>query len=43
MDDHQKTKLGSPHAVQETLKMIRVAARDVSLSVRRMSNSMVIN
>ncbi|KAK1600949.1 hypothetical protein QYE76_059126 [Lolium multiflorum] len=36
-----KTKLGSPHAVQETLKMIRVAARDVSLSVRRMSNSMV--
>ncbi|KAK1615464.1 hypothetical protein QYE76_020981 [Lolium multiflorum] len=37
----QKTKLGSPHAVQETLKMIRVAARDVSLSVRRMSNSMV--
>ncbi|KAM0830341.1 hypothetical protein ACQ4PT_066282 [Festuca glaucescens] len=37
----QKTKLGSPHAVQDTLKMITVAARDVSLSVRRMSNSMV--
>ncbi|KAK1615410.1 hypothetical protein QYE76_020927 [Lolium multiflorum] len=39
--EQQKTKLGSPHAVQETLKIIRVAARDVSLSVRRMSNSMV--
>uniref|UniRef100_A0ACD5YRB9 Uncharacterized protein n=1 Tax=Avena sativa TaxID=4498 RepID=A0ACD5YRB9_AVESA len=37
----QKTKLGSPHPVQETLEMITVAARDVSLSVRRMSSSMV--
>lgn len=37
----QKTKLGSPHRVQETLEMIKVAAQDVSLSVRRMGSSVV--
>ncbi|KAF7078490.1 hypothetical protein CFC21_082915 [Triticum aestivum] len=38
----QKTKLGSPHSVQETLGIITAAARDVSLSARRMGSSMVI-
>jgi hypothetical protein len=38
--DHQKTKLGSPHAVEQTLEVISVAAQDVTLSVRRMSSSM---
>ncbi|PNT66013.1 hypothetical protein BRADI_3g05790v3 [Brachypodium distachyon] len=37
----QKTKFGSPYPVQETLAMITVAARDVRLSAKRMSNSMV--
>uniref|UniRef100_A0A8I7BBG3 non-specific serine/threonine protein kinase n=1 Tax=Hordeum vulgare subsp. vulgare TaxID=112509 RepID=A0A8I7BBG3_HORVV len=37
----QKTKLGSPHSVQETLEIITAAARDVSLSARRMGSSMV--
>ncbi|CAM0946508.1 unnamed protein product [Alopecurus aequalis] len=37
----QKKKLGSSHTVDDTLEMITVAARDVSLSVRRMSSSMV--
>ncbi|KAM3240589.1 hypothetical protein ACQJBY_053949 [Aegilops geniculata] len=37
----QKTKLGSPHSVQETLGIITAAARDVSLSARRMGSSMV--
>ncbi|VAI56174.1 unnamed protein product [Triticum turgidum subsp. durum] len=39
----QKTKLGSPHSVQETLGIITAAARDVSLSARRMGSSMVIS
>lgn len=37
----QKTKLGSPHPVNETLEMITVAARDVSLSARRTGSSVV--
>ncbi|XP_073000619.1 CBL-interacting serine/threonine-protein kinase 21 isoform X2 [Typha latifolia] len=37
----QKTKLGSVHSVDETLKKIEVAAKDVSLSVKRMNNSKV--
>uniref|UniRef100_A0A453NIU3 Uncharacterized protein n=1 Tax=Aegilops tauschii subsp. strangulata TaxID=200361 RepID=A0A453NIU3_AEGTS len=37
----QKTKLGSPHSVQETLEIITAAAQDVSLSARRMGSSMV--
>lgn len=37
----QKTKLGSPHPVHETLEMITVAARDVSLSARRTGSSVV--
>ncbi|KAJ1278156.1 hypothetical protein BS78_04G057800 [Paspalum vaginatum] len=39
--DQQKTKLGSPHPVQETLEKIRVAAKDVSLSVWRSDSSVV--
>ncbi|XP_062218354.1 CBL-interacting serine/threonine-protein kinase 21-like isoform X2 [Phragmites australis] len=37
----QKTKLSSPHPVQETLEKIKIAAQDVSLSVRRMDSSVV--
>ncbi|OEL34024.1 CBL-interacting serine/threonine-protein kinase 21, partial [Dichanthelium oligosanthes] len=37
----QKTKLGSPHTLQETLEKIRVAAQDVSLSVWRLDSSVV--
>ncbi|WVZ77653.1 hypothetical protein U9M48_025497 [Paspalum notatum var. saurae] len=37
----RKTKLGSPHPVQETLEKIRIAAKDVSLSVWRLDSSVV--
>lgn len=37
----QKTKLASPHPMQETLEKIRVAAQDVSLSVWRLDSSVV--
>ncbi|XP_062218356.1 CBL-interacting serine/threonine-protein kinase 21-like isoform X4 [Phragmites australis] len=39
--EQQKTKLSSPHPVQETLEKIKIAAQDVSLSVRRMDSSVV--
>ncbi|CAN6271653.1 unnamed protein product [Urochloa humidicola] len=37
----QKSKLGSPHTLQETLEKIRIAAQDVSLSMWRLDSSMV--
>lgn len=37
----QKTKLASPHPVQETFDKIKVAAKDVSMAVKRMNSSLV--
>ncbi|KAG8058258.1 hypothetical protein GUJ93_ZPchr0002g25746 [Zizania palustris] len=37
----QKTKLASPHPLQETLDKIKVAAKDASMAVRRMNCSVV--
>jgi hypothetical protein len=39
----QKTKLASPHPVQETFDKIKVAAKDVSMAVKRMNSSLVIH
>lgn len=38
-NEKQKTTLGSKHTVHETIEKIEAAARDVSLSVERKSNS----
>ncbi|CAK7344598.1 unnamed protein product [Dovyalis caffra] len=38
-DKKQKTRLGSEHTVNETIRKIKAAAMDVSLSVERMTNS----
>ncbi|KAK6942409.1 NAF domain, partial [Dillenia turbinata] len=40
-EDKQKTRLGSQHTINETIKKIEAAAKDVSLSVERMNNSKV--
>ncbi|XVE98722.1 hypothetical protein REPUB_Repub03eG0132500 [Reevesia pubescens] len=37
-DKRQKTRIGSKHTVNETIKKIEAAAMDVSLSVERMNN-----
>ncbi|XP_042504227.1 CBL-interacting serine/threonine-protein kinase 21-like isoform X2 [Macadamia integrifolia] len=40
-EDKQRTRLGSKHAINETIEKIEVAAKDVSLSVERMNMSKV--
>ncbi|XP_021277632.1 CBL-interacting serine/threonine-protein kinase 21 [Herrania umbratica] len=40
-DKKQRTRIGSKHTVDETIKKIEAAAMDVSLSVERMKNSKI--
>ncbi|XP_042491933.1 CBL-interacting serine/threonine-protein kinase 21-like isoform X2 [Macadamia integrifolia] len=40
-EDKQRTRLGSKHSINETIEKIEVAAKDVSLSVKRMNISKV--